>query len=165
MAICASKVPFGGVSDTRSSGTLHDNGSTISDRLNGSLWTFGGALGEQPFVDVALHVGVHRRPLFHVDQIHDQSPQRRRILNFWSSLLEDFPQHSRLLAEFFEAVPVMVFEFVALPFQEALPAELRRDDGRSVIRRPRLLVDHLEKEQKRDLLSIGHVRQTIVPQN
>ena len=93
---------------------------------------------------------------------------RRSVAGFWISgrgLLEDFAEHPRLLAEFFKDVPVVGFEFVAFPLQQALPVELRRDDGRAVVRRLGLLVGHLEEEQERDLLRVGHVRKAIVPQN
>ena len=57
-----------------------------------------------------------------VDQVHDQPPQRGRVLDFGPGLLEDFAEHPRLLAEFFEDVPVVGFEFVAFPLQQALPS-------------------------------------------
>ena len=92
-------------------------------------------MASRPFVDVALHVGLHRGPLHRLDQVHDQPPQRGRVLNLGPGLLEDFAEHPRLLAEFFEDVAVVGFEFVALPLQQALPAELGRHDGRAVVRR------------------------------
>ena len=59
----------------------------------------------------------------------------------------------------------MGFELVALPLEQALPAVLRRDDGRPVVRRPGQLVGHLEEEQEGDLLRVGHVRQPVVAQD
>ena len=126
---------------------------------------FGGALGQQPLVDVALHVGLHRRPVLGVDQVHDQPPQRGRVLDLRPGLLEDLAQHPRLLAEFFEDVPVVGLQFVAVPLQQARPAELRRHDGLAVVRRLGQFVGHLQEEQERDLLRVGHVRQAVVPQD
>ena len=91
--------------------------------------------------------------------------QRGRVLDFGPGLLEDFAQHPRLLAEFFEDVPVVGFQFVAFQLQQALPAELRRHDGLAVVGRLRQFVGHLQKEQERDLLGVGHVREAVVPQD
>ncbi len=137
-------------------------GREVLPRTLGGL---GGTLGQQPFVDVALDVGLHRRPLLGVDQVHDQPLERGRVLDLLPSLLEDLAQHPRLLAEFFEDVPVVDFQLVAVPLEQALPAELRRHDRLAVVRRLRLLVGHLEEQQESDLLRVGHVRQAIVPQN
>ena len=51
---------------------------------------------------------------FGVDQVDDQPPQRGRVLDLLPGLLEDLAQHPRLLAEFFEDVPVVDFQFVAV---------------------------------------------------
>ena len=129
------------------------------------LRRFFGALGQQPLVNVALHVGLHRRPFHRVDQVHDQPAQRGRVLNLGPGLLEDFAEHPRLLAEFFEAVPVVRFQLVAVPLQQVPPAEFRRHDGRPVVRRLGQFVGHLEEEQEGDLLRVGHVRQAVVAQD
>ena len=138
---------------------------TGSEVLARPFRTLSGALGEQPFVDVPLHVGLHGGPFLHVNQVHDQPSQRSRVLDFGPCLLEDFAQHSRLFSEFFEDVPIVGYEFVVLPLQQAFPIELSRNDGRLVVRRLRLFIRHLEKEQERDLLCVVHVREAVVPEN
>ncbi len=53
---------------------------------------------------------------------------RRSVAGFWIScraFLKISPEHARLLAEFFEDVAVVDFQFVAVQLQQALPAELR----------------------------------------
>ncbi len=47
------------------------NEFTRGEVLPSTLGRFGGALCQQPFVNVALHVGLRRRPLLGVDQVHD----------------------------------------------------------------------------------------------
>jgi hypothetical protein len=133
--------------------------------LAGSLGGFLGTSGEQTFVDVALHVRVHRGPLHRVDQVHDQPAERGRVLNVGPGLFEDFAEHPRPLAEFFEGVAILSFQLVAFQLQQTLPAVLRRHDGRAVVGRFRLFVGHLEEEQESDLLGVGHVRETVVAQD
>ena len=96
-----------------------------------------------------------------VDQVHDQPLQRGRVLDLRPGLLEDFAQHARLLAQFFQDVPVVGLQFVAVELQQARPAQRRRHDGLAVVRRLGQLVGHLQEEQKRDLLRVGHVRQPV----
>ena len=130
-----------------------------------TLGAFGGALGEQAFVDVPFDIRIHRGPLFHVDQIDDQSPERRWILDFWPSLFEDLSKHPRLLAKFLEDVPVVGFELVPFPLEQALPVVFGGNNRRLVVRWLRLFMGHLEEQQERDLFGIGHVRKPIVTQN
>ena len=79
---------------------VHDGLDEFTGRevLARPFWTFGGTLGEQPFVDIPLHISIHLGQFLHVDEVHDQPPQRGRVLDFRPSLLEDFAQHPRLLA-------------------------------------------------------------------
>jgi hypothetical protein len=109
---------------------------TGSEILARAFGAFRRALGQQPLVDIALDVGLHRRPCLGADQIHDQPPQRRRVLDLLPSLLEDRAQHPRLLAQFFQDVPVMHLQFVAVPLQQAGPPQFRRHDRPAVVRRP-----------------------------
>ena len=146
---------------------IHDGLDELPGRevLAGPLGRFLGTLGEQPLVDVALHVGLHRRPLLGSMRSTISRRKRGGVLDLGPGLLEDFAEHPWLLAEFFQEVAVMGLEFVAVQLQQALPAELRRHDGRAVVRRLGQLVGHLEKEQKGDLLRVGHVREAVVPQD
>jgi hypothetical protein len=137
-------------------------GSEILARAFGALRR---ALGQQPLVDIALDVRLHRRPGLAADQIHDQPPQRRRVLDLLPSLLEDRPQHPRLLAQFFQHVPVMHLQFVPVPLQQTGPPQFRRHDRPAVVRRLGQFVGHLQEQQERDLLRVRHVRKPIVPQH
>ena len=59
----------------------------------------------------------------------------------------------------------MIEQVIAVPALQALPVELSGNDGLAIERRLRLLVRHLEKQQKRDLLGVPHVRQAVVPEH
>ena len=54
---------------------------------------------EQPLVGVALDVGVEREPRLAVDQVDDQPPQLRRVLDLVLRLAEDDAEHPRLAPE------------------------------------------------------------------
>jgi hypothetical protein len=116
-------------------------------------------------VDVPLHVRLHRRPLLGVDEVDDQPPQRGRVLDLLPRLLEDLPQHPHLPAQLLEDVPVVRLELLPVALEQARPVEPSRNDRLPVPRRPRLLVRHLEEEQKGDLLRLGHVREPVVTKN
>ncbi len=58
----------------------------------------------------------------------------------------------------------MSFEFFAVTFQQAGPAEFGGHDSSAVVRRPRLLVGHFQKEQKSDLLGVTHAGKPIIAQ-
>ena len=91
--------------------------------------------------------------------------KRGRVLDFGPGLLEDFAQHPRLLAEFFEDVPVMGLQFVAVELHQARPTQRRRHDRLAVVGRLGQFVGHLQEEQEGDLLRVGHVRKAVVPQD
>ncbi len=59
----------------------------------------------------------------------------------------------------------MQFPGLAIQLEQALSVHIVRNDRLFVVRRLRLFVGHLEEEEERDLLGIGHVRQAIVPQD
>ena len=67
-------------------------------------------------------------------------------------------------AHFIENLAVVSFEFFAVAFQQAGPAEFGGHDRFAVVRRPRLLVGHFQKEQKSDLLGVSHVGKPIIAQ-
>ena len=60
---------------------------------------------------------------------------------------------------------VVALQLRALPLEEALPVVLGRYDGRLVVGGLRLLVGHLQEEQERDLLRVGHVGEPVVPED
>ena len=47
--------------------------------------------------------------------------------------------------------------------QQAGSAKFGGHDSSAVVRRPRLLVGHFQKEQKSDLLGVSHVGKPIIP--
>ncbi len=160
----------GGIADRIVGGRL----DTIDDRfdqvargevLPGTLGAFGGTLGEQTLINVPFDVGVHRRPLFGTDQVDDQSSECGGVLDLLTGLFEDLAEHARLLAEFFQDFAIVQFQSFSVQFEQALPVHVVRDDRLFVVRRLGLFVGHLEEEQERDLLGVGHVRQSIVPQD
>ena len=104
---------------------VHDRLDELAGReiLARSLRAFGGALGEQPLVDVALHVRLHRHPLLGLDQVHDQATERDRVLDLRLRLLEDLAEHPRLRAEVFEDVAIMGLQGVAFLAQQARPVD------------------------------------------
>src|SRR5438093_1178530 len=67
--------------------------------LPGSGLNVFGVLFKQPFIGVALNVGVEREPGLAVDQVDDQPPQLGRILNPVLRFAEDDAEHPGSPAE------------------------------------------------------------------
>ena len=59
----------------------------------------------------------------------------------------------------------MYLELVAVLGEQTLPAPFEWYERITAVGRLRLLVRHLEKEQERDLLGVGHIRQAVVAQD
>ena len=89
-----------------------------------------GVFGQQPLVGVALDVGVHRHPLFLVDEVRHQPPELGRVLDLVLRLAEDDAKRSGRLAEFDENVPVVNVKLVAVETSQRLPVEPLGDDRR-----------------------------------
>ncbi len=123
-----------------------------------------GVLLQQALVGVALHVGRQARPLLLVDQVHNQPPQLGRVLDLVLRLPENQPQHSRLLAQRVQHVPVMRLQFVAVLGQKARPV-VALGHGRRLLVQLRLLLRHLQEQQERQLLDVIPVRQPVIPQD
>ena len=124
-----------------------------------------GVLPQQTFVGVALDVGGEAGPLFLVDQVHDKSAELGRVPDLVLDLAENQTQHSRSLAEFSQGVTIMSFQLVALQLQQRISTEHFGNGRRLIERRLRLLVRHFQEEQKRELLDVVAVRQTVIPQD
>ena len=160
-------MPAGGVADGVAGPRLHhvhDGLDQLAGRevLTGTLWRLLGRLGQQTFVDVALHVRAHRHPVLGVDQVDDQPLEGRRILDLLPSLLEDLPQHPSLFRKLRQDAPVVRLQLLAVASEKACPVESVRYDGRAAPRRLGLLVGHLQEQQEGDLLRVGHVGQAVV---
>ncbi len=77
-------------------------------------------------------------------------------MNLVLRLAEDYAQHTRPLAQLLQRVPIMRFKVVAEP----------SGHGRRLLeRRLRLLIGHFQKKQKRQLLDVIAVRQTVIAED
>jgi hypothetical protein len=72
---------------------------------------------------------------------------------------------SRALSQLLQGVTVMDLKIVAVARQEARPIPALRHRGWFVVRRPALLIGHLEEEQKRELLDVVAVGKPVIPQD
>ena len=63
---------------------------------------------QQPLVGIALHVGAHHRPIFLVDQVHQQAEQLGRVLELVLGLVEDQAEQALLLAQRIQGMAVVV---------------------------------------------------------
>ena len=122
-------------------------------------------LCKQPLVGVALDVGVERHPLLAVDQVDDQPPQLRRVLDPVLRLAEDDAEHPGSRPSSVEHVPVVDLQLVAVAREQARPVEPVGDERGPVERRLRLLVGHLQEEQVGELLEVVAVREPVVAQD
>ncbi len=107
---------------------------------------------EETLVGIALHVGGHLQPGFVPDEIDDEPPQLRRVLDLVLRLAEDESEHPAFVAEFLQRLAVVLFELHAfhLRIGEIGPAIALRD-GLLLAGERRTLVGHLQEEQEREL--------------
>ncbi len=115
-----------------------------------------GVLLQQPLIGVALHIGGQAGPLLRVNQVHDQSAQQGRVLDFVLRPAKNEAQHPRHLAQFLQRLAIMDFQRVAILGQQCGPVVSLGDSGSGVpplsltqIRRVRLLIRHFQEQQKR----------------
>ena len=79
-----------------SPGLGHDIDHRLDQSTRGEVLA-GAGLGvraffsSSPLVGIALHVGAHHRPVFLVDQVHQQAAQRPRVLELVLGLLKISP--------------------------------------------------------------------------
>jgi hypothetical protein len=151
---------------------LHDRLDELARRevLARALRRLGGALREQAFVDVAFDVRLEREPLLGLDEVHDQALERCRVLDVRARLLEDLAQHAGLAGKVLERLAVLRFQLLTVFVEErgpvvALAAPAWRDQALALARQLRLLVIHLQEQEKGDLFRVGHVRQAVVAQH
>ena len=75
------------------------NQRTWCEVLSGAGFHILRILLQQSFICIALHVRAHHRPIFLVDQIDDQPPQLRRVLELVLRFVEDETKQALLVAE------------------------------------------------------------------
>ncbi len=97
-----------------------------------------------------------------IDEVHDEPAQLGWVLDFVLRLAKNDAEHARPLAEFLQRMAVMNLEIVAIQLQQTRPIETIRDCGRHPAQ-ARLLVRHLQEQQKRQLLDVIPVGQTVIP--
>lgn len=122
-----------------------------------TFWVFGGGFGQQALEDIAIDIGLHAGPVFRVDKLDDQAAERGGALDILPRLLKIAPSLPDLRPSSSRILRVVSFEFFAVAPQQAGPAEFGGHDRFAVVRGPRLLVGHFQKEQKSDLLGISQV--------
>ena len=131
----------------------------------------GAALGilrvlfEQAFVSVALDVSFERRPLLSVDEIGDEAAQLRRILDLVLRLAEDDAEHSRLLAEVLQRLPVQHFQGIAVLREQRRPVISGGDERVLAPRRLGALVGHLQEEQEGELFDVVALGEAVVAED
>src|SRR5437879_11874217 len=94
---------------------------TRSEVLSSAAFHVFGILLQEPFVSVAFHVGIERRPFFFVDQVSNQPAKLCRVLDFVLRFSKDDADQSRFFAEFFERVAIMNFKLIAIALQQLWP--------------------------------------------
>ena len=145
-----------------------DNGGderTRREVLAGAALHIGRVLFQEALVGVALHIGAEGGPLLLVDEVDDEPAEFGGVLDLVLRLAEDDAQHARLLAQLLQGVAVLDLEVVAVALEQHRPRKAPRDRRGLVVRWPRLLVGHLEEEQKGELLDVVAVRQAVIPQD
>lgn len=124
-----------------------------------------GVLLKEPLVGVPLHVGAHDRPVFLVQEVHQQAAQLGRVLELVLRPPEDQPQEPLLLPQLLQGVAVVVEEVVPVLLQEARPVVADWYGALLVEGLLRPLVGHLEEEEKGELLDIVAVAHPVVPED
>lgn len=130
--------------------------------LAGAAFDVFGVLLEQTFVGIAFDVGAETGPFLLIDEIDNQAPELGGILDFVLRFAENRAEHTGALAEFFERVPVMGFEVVAVQLNEHVPPEAFWNRGWGTAQSA-LLISHFEEEQECELFNIVAIRKAIVP--
>jgi len=125
----------------------------------------GGILFQQSLVGIPLDIDTEARPLFLVDEVHNQAAELGRVLNLILSLAKDQPEHSRTLPQLLQGVPVVSLQIITIELNQNIPAEALGDRRGLVERCTGLLIRHLEEEQKGQLLQIIPIRETIIPED
>ena len=90
---------------------------------------------KQFFVDRALHVHRQRQPVHPVEQVDDELLEQCGVVDLAARPLEDRAEHPRLGGQPFQALAVLVLQRSAVQLQQRLPAELRRHERRTLVRR------------------------------
>ena len=128
-----------------------------------SLSAFLRGLFYQPFVCVALEVGVVAHPLVLVDELLDELFQLGRILDSVSGLAEHHAEHVVVRPEFGKGLVVLGFELLARPVQQGLPVVANGHDA--LPQQLLLLIGHLQEQQVGELFQVVAVGQPVVAEH
>lgn len=96
-----------------------------------------------------------------IDQPDDHSEERVEAADILLRLSEHRPEHPELHSHFIENLAVVSYKFFAVAIEQAGPPS-RWALSFVAVSRPRLLVGHFQKEQKRDLRGVSHVETPII---
>lgn len=122
-----------------------------------------GVFLEQSLVDVAFNVGAHRHPVRLVDHLDDPR-ELGGILDLVLRLREDLPEHPGLVRQLAQHGHVMHLERRALENFQRRPGETGGDADLPAVRRPAVLVRHLEEDEIGELLQVIAVADPVVAQ-
>jgi hypothetical protein len=157
----------GGIDDGSLGLRAHDLDDGINERTGREVLA-GAGLGvlgvffQKALVDIAFDIGGVCAPGFLIDEIHDEAVQVGGVLDLVLGFAEDDAENTRLLAEIFEDIAVMLFKRDAVHLDEAGPVVIFGDGGLLVVRRAGPLVIHFEEEEVGELLDVVAVRDSVV---
>ena len=117
---------------------------------------------QQAFVDLTFYVGRHGNPLFLIDHLH-HAIEDGGIADLVGGLLEDLPQQTALLTQFFQCSLVLFFQFCTFEGVHILPGIAGRDAGFLVIGRLGILIGHFQKDEVGKLFQIVSIGNAVVP--
>lgn len=82
--------------------------------MTGAAFHISGVFLQHALVGIAFHIRRNTRPLLTSDEIDDEAAHLGGVLNLVLRLAKNEAGHPAQLAEFFERVAVMGFEFVTV---------------------------------------------------
>lgn len=125
--------------------------------LSCTRFHIGGGFLQQTFVGVAVQVSADR-PGFRTDEVHNQLPQQRGLLNLVLRLTENHAEIGAFLAELVEDPAVFVFQSQAVEFGQPAPGDVQPSGENLFAPKPLLtLVGHLEEQQIAELFDVVDV--------
>ncbi len=118
---------------------------------------------QQALVNVALHIGTQRHPLGFVHHV-DQPRQLGRVLDLVLCLCENLPEQPRLDPQLAQRRHVMHLQLRPALHLQAWPGVIGGNADLAAVRRPAVLVGHLQEDQVGQLFEIVAIADPIVAQ-